>query len=202
VNVALCSANRLIGYTRPERKETLRKRETGVSRKDNGRVTELEKLEAEMNLRQSKFAQNYVISGNAKKAYVEAGYETTTEGSAEASASALLRNPKVAAWISEYRRQAKKELRDWPELVEDAKAVLVDLLWNGKSESVRLNAAIHVLDRVLGKPTQTLNLQEVKEQASKAVVSYAKRKAELAERVREESVIEGDAADAAAEVVH
>src|SRR5262245_14900855 len=49
--------------------------------------------------RQQRFVEEYLIDLNATAAYRRAGYEAKSNSAAAASASALLRNPKVAAAI-------------------------------------------------------------------------------------------------------
>jgi hypothetical protein len=53
--------------------------------------------------RQKLFVAYYCANHfNAYEAYIKAGYNTTTEGSAQASASILLRNPKIVEAMSRY----------------------------------------------------------------------------------------------------
>jgi len=59
-----------------------------------------------MNDRQRKFAELVVQGRPASRAYQEAGY-SATGNSAEASASQLLRNPKVAEYVEELRGEVK-----------------------------------------------------------------------------------------------
>ncbi len=61
-----------------------------------------------LTIKQKKFADEYIISGNATESYKRAGYAWKTEGGANSNASALLRNHKVA----EYIQTRMKELED------------------------------------------------------------------------------------------
>lgn len=65
------------------------------------------------NPRWERFCQLYARDGNASAAYRAAGYNPRTDGAAWASASQLLRNPKVQARIEELvteaRARAEKE---------------------------------------------------------------------------------------------
>lgn len=52
-----------------------------------------------LTIKQKKFADEYIISGNATESYKRAGYAWKTEGGANSNASDLLRNHKVSAYI-------------------------------------------------------------------------------------------------------
>ena len=58
-----------------------------------------------LNAKQQRFA-NVVLSGMASKAYRAAGYTASTDRAAEAGASRLLRNVKVAAYLTDRRASA------------------------------------------------------------------------------------------------
>jgi phage terminase small subunit len=51
--------------------------------------------------KQKRFCEEYIIDLNATAAYIRAGYAVKNENSAAASASALLRNPKIQRYIQE-----------------------------------------------------------------------------------------------------
>lgn len=80
---------------------------------------------------QKKFADLYIASGNAKQAYIEAGYKAKGNA-AEASASRLLRNVKVATYIEERNNSLQNDRiadmeevkRFWSDTVRDAEVDL------------------------------------------------------------------------------
>jgi phage terminase small subunit len=65
-------------------------------------------LMSELNIKQKKFADYYIETGNATASYLRAGYEA--EGNAaEVNASRLLRNAKVLEYIKERNEQLDVE---------------------------------------------------------------------------------------------
>ena len=60
----------------------------------------------ELSLKQKKFADEYIISGNATKSAIEAGYSKKT---AESIGSRLLRNVKVSEYISKRVQEVFEE---------------------------------------------------------------------------------------------
>lgn len=58
-----------------------------------------------LNPRQEKFCVAYARSGNATEAYREAGYKAKTDETAWASASEILRKPKVKERLEEIRKE-------------------------------------------------------------------------------------------------
>lgn len=84
---------------------------------------------------QKKFADLYIASGNAKQAYIEAGYKAR-DNVAEASASRLLRNVKVTTYIEERNKDLEsdrisdmEEVKQfWSETMRNAEVELKDRL--------------------------------------------------------------------------
>lgn len=58
-------------------------------------------------VKQEKFCLEYAKSGNQRQAYISAGYSCKNEASADASASKLLRNPKVKERLAELAEEIK-----------------------------------------------------------------------------------------------
>lgn len=56
-----------------------------------------------MNIRQTKFCNEYLISGNATQAYKKAGFKRTKN--ARISASVLLTNPNIKAYIEQKQAE-------------------------------------------------------------------------------------------------
>jgi phage terminase small subunit len=88
-----------------------------------------------LNIKQKKFADYYIETGNATASYLRAGYEA--EGNAaEVNASRLLRNAKVLEYIQERNEQLDVEYiaditetkRFWTEIMRDSVADLKDRL--------------------------------------------------------------------------
>lgn len=89
----------------------------------------------ELNIRQKKFADYFIQSGNAKESYLKAGY--TAEGNvAEVNASRLLRNAKVLEYIVERNRELDAQAiadieeikRFWTNIMRDEDADIRDRL--------------------------------------------------------------------------
>lgn len=64
--------------------------------------------ENKITIKQQKFADLYIISGNATQSYIDAGYKATTRKVAEANARRLLVNERVQLYISERMETLKK----------------------------------------------------------------------------------------------
>ena len=71
-----------------------------LSRKDGGKL-------AKLTLKQQKFADEYIISGNATESYLKAGYAKQKRSSAEANARKLLGNYLVKAYLEERMAEIK-----------------------------------------------------------------------------------------------
>mgnify|MGYP003295773501 CR=1 FL=1 len=71
-----------------------------------------------LNQKQEKFCLAYAKSGNARQSYLEAGYKCKPEV-ADASASQLLKNPKVQERLAElYDKVANEKVADIREMQE------------------------------------------------------------------------------------
>ncbi len=62
-----------------------------------------------LTLKQKKFADEYIISGNATQSYINAGYSAKTRKVAEANARKLLGNYSVKSYINEKMKQLESE---------------------------------------------------------------------------------------------
>ena len=60
-----------------------------------------------LTIKQEKFCIEYAKSGNARQAYKAAGYQCKNDASVDASASQLLRNPKVKERLAELAEEIK-----------------------------------------------------------------------------------------------
>lgn len=93
--------------------------------------------------RQQEFVREYVSRGNVLQAARAAGVK-----SPESSGYRMMRNAKVLAAIAEARGGVEEKLAG-----ESAKAlaILLNLMENAETDSVRLRAAQEVLDRARGR---------------------------------------------------
>ena len=62
-----------------------------------------------LTIKQKKFADEYIISGNATESYKVAGYKYSSDNMASVEAHKLLRNPKVKTYIDERMRKLEEE---------------------------------------------------------------------------------------------
>lgn len=77
-----------------------------------------------LNQKQEKFCLAYAKSGNARQSYLDAGYKCKPE-TADASASQLLKNPKVKARLEELRDKAANDaIADIREIQETLTRIL------------------------------------------------------------------------------
>jgi len=70
-------------------------------------------MSKELNPKQIKFCQEYVLNGNATQSYIDAGY---SEKGAQPSSSALLLNPIIQEYIEELKKEAQESFkidREW-----------------------------------------------------------------------------------------
>ncbi|HFI0640500.1 TPA: terminase small subunit [Streptococcus suis] len=63
----------------------------------------------DLTIKQKKFADEYIVSGNATEAYKEAGYRVSNDRVASVEGHKLLRNPKVKTYIDERLKILESE---------------------------------------------------------------------------------------------
>ncbi len=84
-----------------------------------------------LTLKQKRFADEYIISGNATQAYIDAGYSAKRRTVAEANARKLLGHYSVKKYIDERLQELEEEkIADQKEVLQYLSSVL-----RGKSES-------------------------------------------------------------------
>lgn len=89
-----------------------------------------------LTIKQKKFADEYIISGNATEAYKKAGYKYSSDNMASVEGHNLLRNPKVKSYIDERMKQLDEEaIADQAEVLKYLTRVLRD----EESEEVLVN---------------------------------------------------------------
>lgn len=78
-----------------------------------------------LTVKQEKFCLEYAKSGNQRQAYLSAGYKCKNDASADASASQLLRNPKVKARLAELTEEIKNaSIADITEMQQTLTAII------------------------------------------------------------------------------
>lgn len=140
---------------------------------------------AVLNPGRREFVLKYVLGedgvrGIAYKAYMAAGYTAKNNNTASSAAYQLLRDPLVLAAIEELQkerdRQAKMQMRSWVTLATKAQKKLEDYL-DGKIllSANAITVIKEVLDRALGRPTQTVE-HEVGSRLDSLIKELASRK--------------------------
>lgn len=130
-----------------------------------------------LNQKQEKFCLAYAKSGNARQSYLDAGYRCKPE-TADASASQLLKNPKVKARLAELAEKAANEsiadIREMQEILTsiirkemDEEVIVVEGDGDGCSSARRIRKepslkdlinAINTLGKMQGAFTASLNI--------------------------------------------
>ncbi|HFM9842817.1 TPA: terminase small subunit [Streptococcus pneumoniae] len=62
-----------------------------------------------LRIKQKRFADEYIISGNATEAYKKAGYRVSSDRVAGVEGHKLLKNPKIKSYIDERLKQLNSE---------------------------------------------------------------------------------------------
>ncbi len=96
-----------------------------------------------MTLRQQKFANEYLGTGNATEAASRA-YKPKNRNTAHSIGAENLRKPAIRAYLDEK--------------AEDAASMVYKLSQEAKNENVRLHASRDILDRAGFKPPEKLNI--------------------------------------------
>ena len=74
---------------------------------------------AKLTLKQQKFADEYIISGNATESYKKAGYKAVNDNIAAVEGKKLLRNPKIKPYIDERLSElSSKKIADQDEVLQ------------------------------------------------------------------------------------
>ena len=111
-------------------------------------------IDVALSVMQEKFCLEYAKLGNARQAYINAGYNCEKENTIDASASRLLRNVKVQAKLAELAEETKNNaIADIQEMQE----VLTRIIRQEATEEVI------VLDGVHGTFNKTSKTPAVKE---------------------------------------
>jgi len=104
---------------------------------------------------QEKFCLEYAKLGNARQAYINAGYKRGKDGVIDANASRLLRNDKVKERLAELAEETKNNaIADIQEMQE----VLTRIIRQEASEEVIMLDSIH---GTFNKTTKTPAIKEI-----------------------------------------
>lgn len=80
-----------------------------------------------LTIKQTKFADEYIISGNATESYKIAGYKYSSDNMASVEGHKLLRNPKVKSYIEEQMKELEAEtIADQTEVLQFLTSILRD----------------------------------------------------------------------------
>lgn len=78
-----------------------------------------------LTLKQKRFADEYIISGNATQSYIRAGYKYSNENIAGVESNKLLKNPKIKSYIQERLKKLEdKKIAKQEEVLEYLTSVL------------------------------------------------------------------------------
>ncbi len=92
-----------------------------------------------LSVRQEKFCLEYAKLGNARQAYINAGYDCKEESTIDASASRLLSNVKVKLRLAELAEETKNNaIADIQEMQE----VLTEIIRQVREEEVIVNEIV------------------------------------------------------------
>ena len=92
-----------------------------------------------LSVRQEKFCLEYAKLGNARQAYINAGYDCKEESTIDASASRLLSNVKVKLRLAELAEETKNNaIADIQEMQE----VLTEIIRQVREEEVIVNGIV------------------------------------------------------------
>lgn len=116
-----------------------------------------DELLEELNDQQAAFANFYLDLNNGTAAAIKAGY---AESGAHVTASRLLRNAKVAAYMKAMKEERREAVMNrLANMAADAITEMYDLAMNGESEKVRVSALKDILDRSGYKPVEKRETQ-------------------------------------------
>lgn len=108
-----------------------------------------------LTVKQKKFADEYIISGNATEAYKLAGYKATNDNVASANGIKLLENHKVKAYIGERMKELEdKAIAKQEEVLEYLTSVMrgeqqeETLIGQGQGEQSITNIDVSAKDRI------------------------------------------------------
>ena len=110
-----------------------------------------------LNARQTKFAQEYWVTGNGTQSAIKAGY---SEKTAYSQANQLLKNVEIQKKIKELEEESRALLQQqFARDAIEARKIMFNIMQDDDApENVRLSAAKDFLDRAGYKPTDDMNI--------------------------------------------
>ena len=132
-----------------------------------------------LTVKQEKFCHEYLKTGNARQAYINAGYSFGKESTADANACRLLKHDKVKARLDELREEVQTEaiadIREMQKALTDIirqsmneEIVVVEGCGDGVSEAKKMNKkpsidnvikAINTLGKMQGAFVDKVNIE-------------------------------------------
>lgn len=80
---------------------------------------------SKLSVKQKRFADEYIISGNATEAYKKAGYSASSDRVAGVEGHKLLRNPKIQTYLKERQKELDSpKIADQQEVLEFLTSVM------------------------------------------------------------------------------
>lgn len=107
-------------------------------------------IDVALSIMQEKFCLEYAKLGNARQAYINAGYKSKSEEAIDANASRLISNDKVKARLAELREETRTEaIAD----IQEMQAILTKIIRQEATEEVIvLNSIKGTFDKTNKKP--------------------------------------------------
>jgi phage terminase small subunit len=107
-------------------------------------------IDVALSIMQEKFCLEYAKLGNARQAYINAGYKSKSEEAIDANASRLISNDKVKERLAELREETRTEaIAD----IQEMQAILTKIIRQEATEEVIvLNSIKGTFDKTNKKP--------------------------------------------------
>ena len=102
--------------------------------------------EKKLTAQQRLFVENYISGMTAKDAYIKAGYSNKSDDAVRASASQLLSNPNVRAYVDERLDEIKQNIDDQIKTTTDDALRTMRSLLSSELDFARFQAAKYLLD--------------------------------------------------------
>ena len=139
-------------------------------------------IDVALSVKQEKFCLEYAKLGNARQAYINAGYKNKNDNTTDANASRLLRNDKVKARLAELAEEAKNDsIAD----IQEMQKVLTSIIRQEMTEEV-------IVVEGIGEGCSEANIKEktpsIKDIIS-AIEKLGKMQGAFKEKVEIESII-------------
>lgn len=139
-------------------------------------------IDVALSVKQEKFCLEYAKLGNARQAYINAGYKNKNDNTTDANASRLLRNDKVKARLAELAEEAKTNaIAD----IQEMQKVLTSIIRQEMTEEV---IVVEGIGEGCSEATRMEKTPSIKDVIS-AVEKLGKMQGAFKEKVEIESII-------------